>query len=69
MAKSTLSQEGYRYIRYSHEYKGHILKDLSMNKYELFYANKGHASWGMKWRNTDLEFARSLTKAEANANG
>jgi len=56
--KETLKQAGYTYIRKWG--KGiHVLMD-SGGKLELWFANKNHASYGLKWRNTHLEFARSL---------
>ena len=38
----------------------HILKDTTDNKVELWFANKNHASYGIIYKNTHLEFARSL---------
>ena len=56
--KQTFAQAGYRYIRKWS--KGiHVLMD-SGGKPELWFANKNHANYGLKWRNTHLEFARSL---------
>jgi hypothetical protein len=36
------------------------LKDIETDKLEVWFANKGHASYGIIWNNTHLEFARSL---------
>ena len=56
--KETLKAAGYTYIRKWG--KGlHVLMDNS-GKLELWGVNKNHASYGLKWRNTHLEFARSL---------
>jgi hypothetical protein len=52
--KETLKQAGYSYVR-----KGlngsHILKN-SQGELELFGNNKNHASWGLIYKNTHLEF-------------
>jgi len=34
--------------------------DKSTGKKEIFFANKNHASWGIIWKNTHLEFAHSI---------
>ena len=38
----------------------HILRD-SEGKCEVWFANKNHASYGIIYKNTHLEFARSFT--------
>jgi hypothetical protein len=56
--KQTFAQAGYTYIRKFA--KGlHVLMSDG-GKLELWSANKNHASYGLKWRNTHLEFCRSL---------
>lgn len=56
--KETLSQAKYTYVR--KWAKGiHVLMDEG-GKLELWGVNKNHASHGLKWRNTHLEFMRSL---------
>lgn len=57
--KETMEQAGYVYIKNVGD-GGHLLRDKETGKLELWFCNKGHASYGIKWRNTDLEFARSL---------
>ncbi len=37
----------------------HVLKRVSDGKLEIWFCNKNHASYGIKWRGTDLEFASS----------
>ena len=57
--KQTLKQADYSYIKYLGN-SLHLLKDNSTSKLEVFFPNKNHASWGIKWKNTHLEFMRSL---------
>lgn len=66
MRKDTLKQGGYAYIGYSRAHGAHILQNV-WGVFELWAANKGHASYGLKWRNTELEFCSSLPDKEANA--
>lgn len=54
--KETMKQAGYSYIRMSCN-GGHILHNNTTGKLELFIKNKNHASWGLKYKNTHLEFA------------
>ncbi len=58
MNKETFKQAGYKYVRFAPELGGHILNDGTKN--ELWFANKNHASWGLKYKNTHLEFARTI---------
>lgn len=46
----------------------YILTDTSGKK-EIWFANKNHASYGIKYKNTHLEFARSLPKSVLFHNG
>lgn len=55
--RETLKKAGYTYVRPLGDGE-HLLRD-SDGKYEVWFANRGHASYGLKWNNTDLEFARS----------
>lgn len=57
--KETMQQAGYTYGGYSRKEGGHILIDAN-GKREVWFANKNHASYGIIFRNTHLEFARSL---------
>lgn len=61
--KETLKEAGYTYI------KGHsgvhvLLPDATVEDYkplyEVWYANKNHASYGIKYKNTHLEFGYSI---------
>lgn len=38
---------------------GQVLLTDSAGKREIWFCNKGHASFGLVYRNTHLEFARS----------
>ena len=53
--KETLKQAGYTFIRRID--KGiFLLKDNTTGIIEMFMANKNHASWGLIYKNTHLEF-------------
>lgn len=56
--RETLKQAGYISIK-SVGNKEFILTDSS-GKQELWFSNKNHASYGIKYKNTDLEFIRSI---------
>lgn len=53
--KQTLKQANYIHKKYLGS-KTHLLLDVNSNKLELFYSNKNHASWGLTYKNTHLEF-------------
>ena len=55
MKKQTFKQAGYKYVEYEGNGR-HILANED-GKLEVWFANKNHASWGLIWRNTHLEFA------------
>lgn len=65
--KQALKEAQYKYIRFVDG--EHILLDIRTGIYEVFCANKNHASWGLKYRNTHLEFARSLSQSQVEALG
>ena len=54
--KQTLKEAGYKYISYDSKAKEHTLLDTNTGIKEQFFANKNHASWGLKYKNTHLEF-------------
>ncbi len=56
--KHTLKKEGYKYIASMGEGQ-HILSDKP-NHYEVWFSNLNHASYGLIYKNTHLEFARSI---------
>ena len=60
--KQTLEEGGYQYL-YSISHtgsgrKGHVL--LHNGQQELWYANKNHASYGLIYKNTHLEFCSTI---------
>lgn len=57
--KQTLKQAGYTYVR-SLGNKYHLLSDGNNNGHlEVWTCNKNHASFGLIWNNTHLEFVSS----------
>lgn len=64
MKTESIKQADYRYVSYEPDLGGHVLgysdpRNLG-ERFELWTANKGHASYGLKYKNTELEFACSL---------
>lgn len=59
--RETLEQAGYAYAGFDRQQQVHVLKDKETGRLEAWFANKGHASYGITFRNTDLEFARGYT--------
>lgn len=55
--KQSFKQAGYKYISYLKNCHAHILLNVYTGKTERFFANKNHASWGLTFKNTHLEFA------------
>lgn len=39
----------------------HLVLNKSTNGFEIFFTNKNHASWGLIYKNTHLEFLESLS--------
>lgn len=58
--KVTMHEAGMEYSRFSKEMGGHVLRDKETGKLELWCARKGHASYGIRYKNTHLEFVRSV---------
>lgn len=58
--KETMAQAGYRYIRFDAAKGGHILQEVDGGTPELWVANKNHASYGIIFKNSHLEFASSV---------
>jgi hypothetical protein len=56
--RETLKQAGYTYIKFDRVQQVHVLEDIDGNR-EAWFANKNHAGYGLIYRNTHLEFARS----------
>jgi len=62
MEKETLKQAGYNYMRYLGN-KQHLLENttgIEPYQFEVWVANKNHASYGLIYKNTHLEFCRSM---------
>lgn len=57
--RETLKKAGYQHVRFDPS-QGHILRDIETGKEEVWFANKNHASYGLIYKNTHLEFARSV---------
>ena len=55
--KETLKQAGYSHVA-TLGHGQHVLAD-DTGKLELWVCHKGHASYGLKYKNTHLEFATS----------
>ena len=60
MRKETMKDAGYKYGYFDNYSGGHILIDIETGEMDLFFANKNHASWGIIYKNTHLEFAKSI---------
>ncbi len=58
--KVTMHDAGMEYARFSKEMGGHVLRDVETGKFELWFANKNHANYGIIFKNTHLEFGRSV---------
>lgn len=66
--KHTMKEAGYRYKGFAPEFGGHLLEPIEQpGKLELWVANKGHASSGIRWRNTDLEFCSTVRCSDKEA--
>ena len=57
--KQTIKEAGYKYDMYLGS-KEHRLLNLNTGKHEVFVANKNHASWGIIYKNTHLEFVATM---------
>jgi hypothetical protein len=59
----TMKEAGYKHLK-SIGNGQHILLDLDTGIKEMFFCNKNHASWGIIYKNTHLEFAHSIKEGE-----
>ena len=55
--KETIKKAGYTFLR--KEGSQYLLLNKDTNIIEVFAANKNHASWGLIYKNTHLEFCSS----------
>lgn len=60
----TLNAAGYRFVRRDSA-NGYLLQNITTKDLEWWAANKNHASYGIAFRNTHLEFMRSADASEA----
>ncbi len=60
--KETIKDAGYSYLGFCRETGKHWLVNNDTGKLEAFVARKNHASWGLVYKNTHLEFVCSLAK-------
>jgi hypothetical protein len=58
--KETLKEGGYKHLSYNKNTGEHTLQDIETGKKEIWFANLNHASYGLIYKNTHLEFARSV---------
>ena len=60
--RETIRQAGYEYVEYIPGV-GHVLRDTDRKdtaSLELWVANKNHASYGLIYKNTHLEYVRNV---------
>lgn len=57
--KETFNKANYQYLKYL-GLKQHLLLNVDAGTKEVFSSNKHHASWGLIYKNTHLEFVRSF---------
>lgn len=62
--KVSMKKAGYKYVKFDKNHKLHILQDIDSGKYEAWCSNKNHASWGIVYKNTHLEFVSSFLAEE-----
>lgn len=55
----TIREAGYEYVEFRQESGLHILREPDSGQLEAFVANRNHASWGLIYKNTHLEFVSS----------
>lgn len=56
--RETPKQAGY--VKVESQKNGNVILTDKSGKRELWFCNKNHASYGLIYKNTHLEFARSL---------
>jgi hypothetical protein len=53
--KETMKKAGYEYYKFIAKGE-HVLKDIDTGRLEIWCTNKNHASYGIIYKNTHLEF-------------
>lgn len=61
-----LQANGYTYVRFDKEERCHVLRNED-GELEKWFARANHASFTLRWRNTDLEFASGIPYATESA--
>lgn len=61
----TMTEAGYNFIRKDDKTGLYLLQDQKTKALEWWAANKNHASYGIAFRGTHLEFCSSADKNEA----
>lgn len=62
MPYQTLAEAGYSYVCPGGCAGEHVLRNEQAGKLEVWGCSKNHASYGLKWRNTHLEFLHDLAE-------
>lgn len=62
--KESIKKGGYTYIKYlqnkTHLLRNDAYKDQGVEYYEIWASNKNHASYGLIYKNTHLEFCSAM---------
>jgi hypothetical protein len=56
----TPKEAGYTYLSYNPDTKEHTLLNNDTNKKEIFISCKSFAGWALIYKNTHLEFCRTI---------
>lgn len=63
--RGRLQIAGYKLIRKEHVcYNRYLLQNIKTKDFEWWGANKNHASYGIKYRNTNLEYIENADNNE-----
>jgi hypothetical protein len=65
MNYETMQKAGFEFIRKDSSTGLYLLKEIGSKHLEWWAANKNHASYGIKFRGTHLEFCSTADKNEA----
>ena len=60
MKRDTMKEAGYGYVGKLSGTNGHVFFCVLTGAKEVWFPNKGHASYGFTYKGTDWEFARSF---------
>lgn len=55
--KESFKEGGYKYVEFQGDGQ-HLLQNTVTGEFEVWFSNKNHASYGLTFKNTHLEFAR-----------